>query len=155
MPKHFSIDALVPLRPSAIVPDGEGAALVGLEGVAPELFELAVLIAELAEQAERGAATATEAIRSVMDLEINTGGPFVARGRSLGAAIRRRRVMGCPHSRACADGWAEIRPATDATPDRFVCGGDPIRRLLLLCCAISFGRRLFLNDGFIVGRAAT
>ncbi len=58
---------------------------VGLEGVAPELSELVVLIAELAEQAERGAATATEAIRSVMDLEINTGGPFVARGRSLGA----------------------------------------------------------------------
>jgi hypothetical protein len=60
------------LRPSAIVPDGEGFALVGLEGVAPELSELEVLIAELAEQAERGAATATEAIRSVMDLELIT-----------------------------------------------------------------------------------
>jgi hypothetical protein len=155
MPKHFSIDALVPLRPSAIVPDGEGAALVGLEGVAPELSELAVLIAELAEQAERGAATATEAISSVMDLEISTGGPFLAGGRSLGAAIRRRRVMGCLHIRTSADGWARIRPATDATPDRFMRGTDSIRRLLLFFGASSFWRSLFLNDGFIVGRAVT
>ena len=73
------------MRPSATLPDAEGVALVVLEGVAPELSELAVLegvvpelselavlIAELAEQAERGAATATEAIRSVMDLELIT-----------------------------------------------------------------------------------
>lgn len=109
--------------------------LVGLKGAAPELSELAVFNAELAEQAERGTATATEASTSVMDLEINTGGPFLARSRSLGAAIRRRGVMGCAHIRACANMWAAIRPATGSTPNRFMRGGDSIRRRLLVLCA--------------------
>ena len=126
--------------------------LVVLEGVVPELSELAVLIAELAEQAERGAATATEAIRSVMDLEINTGGPFLAGGRSLVAAIRRRGAMGCAHSRACAYRWAAIGPATGSVPDRFRCGADPIRRPLLVLCTSGVWCSLFLDDWLIVDR---
>jgi hypothetical protein len=67
------------LRPRAVVPDGDGAALaaaVGLAGVAPELSELALLTAELAEQAVSGAAMAMDAMSSVIVFEILTAKPF-------------------------------------------------------------------------------
>jgi hypothetical protein len=136
-----------------MVPDGEGVALVGLEGVASELPELAVLIAELVEQAERGAATATEAIRSVMDLEINTGRPFMAGGGSHGTATRHQQGSVASYVTAIVSDQAGLWLATGSTSDLHGCSAESIRRLLLFCRAINFGRRLFLNDGFIVGRA--
>jgi hypothetical protein len=75
-----------PLTPRAAAPDGDGVAAVGLAGVVPEASGLALLAAVLVEQAESGAAMATEAMSSVMDFEIFTARPFLAGGDWLGNA---------------------------------------------------------------------
>lgn len=74
-----------PLTPRAADPVGDGVAAVGLAGVGltgvvPDASGLALLAAVLVEQAESGAAMATEAMISVMDFEIFTAGPFFEGG---------------------------------------------------------------------------
>ena len=74
-----------PLTPRGAAPDGDGAAAaglagVGLVGVVPDASGLALLAAVLVEQAESGAAMATEAMSSVMDFEIFTARPFFEGG---------------------------------------------------------------------------
>ena len=69
-----------PLTPGAADPVGDGVAAVGLAGIVPEPSGLGLLAAVLVEQAESGAAMATEAMSSVMDFEIFTAGPFFEGG---------------------------------------------------------------------------
>lgn len=80
-----------PLTPRAADPVGDavaavGLAGVGLTGVVPDASGLALPAAVLVEQAESGAAMATEAMSSVMDFEIFTAGPFFEGGGWLGDA---------------------------------------------------------------------